>query len=69
MHSAAFLSSNSAFTDQRRVTTMAEKKVTCECGKEFRSANDDQLVSDVQKHAREVHNMELSREQVLSMAQ
>jgi predicted small metal-binding protein len=46
-----------------------EKKVTCECGKEFRSDNDDQLVSEVQKHAREVHNMELSREQVLSMAQ
>ena len=48
---------------------MLEKKVTCECGKEFRSASDDQLVSDVQKHAREVHNMEMSREQVMSMAQ
>lgn len=47
---------------------MAEKKVACDCGKDFASDNDEQLVSDVQKHAREVHSMEMSREQVMAMA-
>ncbi len=48
---------------------MAEKKVSCDCGKTIREKNDDQLVAAVQQHAREVHAMELSREQVLSMAE
>ena len=46
-----------------------EKKVECDCGKTIRSSNDSQLVTDVQKHAKEVHNMDLSRDQVLAMAQ
>jgi predicted small metal-binding protein len=48
---------------------MAQKQVSCDCGKVIREGNDDQLVAAVQKHAREVHNMELSREQVLSMSE
>ena len=48
---------------------MADKKVSCDCGKTLTASNDDQLVSDVQRHAKEVHNMNLSREQVLAMAQ
>lgn len=48
---------------------MAEKKVACDCGKTVRASNDDQLVADVQKHAKEVHNMNLTRDQVLAMAQ
>ncbi|MGH7447994.1 MAG: DUF1059 domain-containing protein [Longimicrobiales bacterium] len=48
---------------------MAEKQVACDCGKIIREPSDDQLIATVQKHAREVHNMELSREQVLSMAE
>ena len=48
---------------------MAEKKVTCECGKVIRGDTDDELVKSVQEHAEQVHNMTLSREQVLSMAQ
>lgn len=46
-----------------------EKKVECDCGKTIRAANDNQLVTDVQKHAKDVHNMDLSRDQVLAMAQ
>jgi len=48
---------------------MAEKKVSCDCGKVIREKNDDELVSAVQKHAKQVHNMSLSRDQVLAMAE
>lgn len=48
---------------------MADKQVSCDCGKVIRQGTDDELVDAVQKHAREVHDMELSREQVLSMAE
>ena len=48
---------------------MAEKQVACDAGKTVRASNDDQLVADVQKHAKEVHNMNLTRDQVLAMAQ
>ncbi|HUF12985.1 MAG TPA: DUF1059 domain-containing protein [Longimicrobiales bacterium] len=47
----------------------AQKQVSCDCGKVIREKNDDQLVATVQKHAKEVHDMELTREQVLSMAE
>ena len=48
---------------------MPEKKVTCDCGKTMRGANDDELVSIVQRHAKDVHNMTLTRDQVLAMAE
>jgi predicted small metal-binding protein len=48
---------------------MAEKTVSCDCGKVIRAKSDGELVTDVQKHAREVHNMALTAEQVLSMAE
>jgi predicted small metal-binding protein len=48
---------------------MAHKQVSCDCGKVIRAEGDDQLVTAVQKHAREVHDMPLTREQVLSMAE
>lgn len=48
---------------------MAQKQVCCDCGKTIRETTDDALVSAVQKHAREVHNMELTREQIMSMAE
>ena len=47
---------------------MSTKQVDCDCGTSIRKDNDDALVEAVQKHAKEVHDMELSREQVLSMA-
>jgi predicted small metal-binding protein len=45
------------------------KKVTCDCGKTMREPDDDKLIVTVQKHAKDVHNMTLTREQVLAMAE
>lgn len=42
--------------------------VRCDCGFEARGTEDD-LVPAMQEHAREVHNMEATREQVLARAQ
>jgi predicted small metal-binding protein len=48
---------------------MSSKKVSCDCGKVIHAANDGQLIADVQKHAREIHNMTLTPDQILSMAE
>lgn len=48
---------------------MTDKQVSCDCVKIIREASDDQLVTSVRKHAQEVHNLELTREQILSMAE
>ena len=48
---------------------MAAKKVTCDCGKTMTEPNDDKLVATVQQHANDVHQMKLTREQVLAMAE
>ena len=48
---------------------MAAKKVTCDCGKTMRESDDEKLIATVQKHAKDVHNMTLTREQVLAMAE
>ena len=45
------------------------KIMRCDCGYVVRGETDDEIVANVQKHAREVHDMEISREQVLAMAQ
>ena len=44
------------------------KVVQCDCGFVAREGSDEELISKVQQHAQEVHNMDLSREQVLAMA-
>lgn len=48
---------------------MAQKQVACDCGKIIRENNDEQLIASVQKHAQEIHNMKLSPDQVLAMAE
>ena len=48
---------------------MAAKKVTCDCGKTMREPDDEKLVATVQKHAKDVHNMALTKDQVLAMAE
>jgi len=48
---------------------MATKKVACDCGKTITERSDDELVKAVQKHAQDVHRMDLSRDQVLAMAE
>ena len=52
----------------KEVTQMA-KIMQCFCGHVVRGETDDELVANVQAHAREVHDMEVTREQVLAMAQ
>ena len=48
---------------------MVKKIVKCDCGFVVRSDDDDTLVTQLQQHASEHHKMNLSREQVLAMAQ
>ena len=45
-----------------------EKVVECPCGAQVRSSSEDELVRLTQAHASEVHDMDMSREQVLEMA-
>ena len=44
------------------------KMFTCECGVVIRGRDDNDLVNQAQRHAREVHHMQITREQVLAMA-
>ena len=55
---------------QRRKEAMAVAKIMqCFCGHVVRGETEDELVANVQRHAREVHDMEVTREQVLAMSQ
>jgi predicted small metal-binding protein len=58
----------SSIEPRKEVTPMA-KVMKCYCGYMIRGETDDELVANVQKHAREDHDMEVTREQVLAMAQ
>ena len=44
------------------------KVIRCPCGTVVRARDDESLVAEAQRHARDVHAMELTREQVLAMA-
>ena len=44
------------------------KVYRCECGVIIRGKDDDELVARAQRHGREVHNMDATREQILAMA-
>ncbi|HEX9889840.1 MAG TPA: DUF1059 domain-containing protein [Nitriliruptorales bacterium] len=46
---------------------MSELIVTCACGWET-SGTEDDVVAATQEHGRDLHNMEATREQVLSMS-
>jgi predicted small metal-binding protein len=43
------------------------KSIRCECGYLASAETADELVADIQRHARNEHQMELTREQVLAM--
>lgn len=45
------------------------KVINCDCGFTVRGETDDEIVANAQQHATEVHNMEITREQVLAMAE
>jgi predicted small metal-binding protein len=44
------------------------KVINCPCGFVVQADDDEQLVAKAQKHAKEVHQMTLTREQALEMA-
>ena len=44
------------------------KIMQCDCGYVVRGETDNELVANVRKHAREVHDMDITKEQVLAMA-
>ena len=44
------------------------KVISCPCGFVLRAPTDDEVVRLAQQHAKETHNMDLKREQALSMA-
>ena len=48
---------------------MSEKQVQCDCGATVREATDEALIASVQAHAKGVHDMDLTREQILAMAE
>ena len=45
-----------------------QKVINCPCGFIVKAENEDQLVVKAQEHAKQVHQMELSRDQALAMA-
>ena len=45
------------------------KIINCDCGVVVRGEDDDELVANAQKHAREAHNMTITREQALAIAE
>jgi predicted small metal-binding protein len=44
------------------------KVINCPCGFIVRAETDDDLVARAQAHAKQVHQQQLSRDQVLAMA-
>lgn len=42
--------------------------INCDCGYVVRGDTDDELVADAQGHARDVHAMHITRDQVLAIA-
>jgi predicted small metal-binding protein len=45
-----------------------QKVINCPCGFIVKAENDEKLVEKAQSHAKEVHQMELTRDQALAMA-
>lgn len=45
------------------------KVIRCDCGYTASGDSDEELIAVAQRHAREIHAMDLSPEQVLAMAE
>jgi predicted small metal-binding protein len=45
-----------------------KKRITCPCGSVIEGQSDDEVVQKAQEHAKQVHQMELTRDQALAMA-
>lgn len=48
---------------------MAKKVINCPCGWSVNTEDEEELVRQVQQHAKEVHNMSPTRDEVMAMAQ
>ncbi len=44
------------------------KVINCPCGWNARAESDDDLVNEVQQHAKDVHDQTATREEILAMA-
>jgi predicted small metal-binding protein len=53
-------------SEPREMRYTVEQVVQCPCGTALR--DEDELVSKAQQHAKELHGIELTREQALAMA-
>jgi predicted small metal-binding protein len=47
---------------------MNKKVINCPCGVVVTGETDEEVVANAQKHAKEIHQMDLTREQALAMA-
>ena len=45
-----------------------QKVINCPCGFIVKAETDDLLIAKAQEHAKQVHQMDLTREQALAMA-
>jgi len=45
-----------------------DKLLLCDCGFEVRADDEEEFVAQVQRHARDVHGMQLSADEVLQLA-
>jgi predicted small metal-binding protein len=45
-----------------------DKVINCPCGFVLKGASDEEVVAKAQEHAKQAHQMDLSREQALAMA-
>jgi predicted small metal-binding protein len=45
------------------------KIIKCDCGFVISGEDDDELVANAQQHARDVHKVQLTREQALALAE
>lgn len=45
-----------------------EKVINCPCGFVLKGGSDEEVAAKAQQHAKQVHQMDLSREQALAMA-
>ena len=50
-----------------RKETQMTKVVRCSCGLDLRDGNEQQLITKVQRHAKEAHDLDLTDEQVRAM--
>lgn len=51
------------------MSTASAKKISCPCGFSITAPDDEQLVKHVQIHAKDIHDLNPTRDEILAMAQ